>query len=165
MFDELSPFGKTGNYGIDIRVAEHVMGWERTNEEIYPGGAISSNYRSRAWRIPGRGLVAEESLPRFSGGIAAAWSVVEYLTNKGFFIDVMSCPDRSLWLKPPYEGAPANEWTLRPVTPDERYQCRISSSAPEYGHEWIVRADCQAKTAPLAICLSALKVSGASNEY
>lgn len=160
MFGELNEFTKWSQHHIDVKVAEHVMGWERTNEEIYPGGAISSNYRSRAWRIPGRGLVAEEFLCRFSGGIAAAWEVVELLTSKGFSIDVLSVPDSRLWLKPPYEGAPASKWELRPGGPDEKYQCVISSSLPEDGHEWIVRADCQAKTAPLAICLSALKVVG-----
>lgn len=164
MFGSLLFGGSGGDKHIDLLVAEHVMGWLPTNEEVYPGGAISSNYRARAWKVPGRGLIAEESIPRYSLDLRSSWEIVSLLVFKGFIVDVHAYPEKRRWLKPPHEGAHPTNWTLQPTRPDERFQCAISSSEiPEDLGEWIVRADCEASTVEMAICLSALKVVG--HEY
>lgn len=95
------------------------------------------------------------TMPEYSTDISAAWEVVEILRSKGFSVDVCSYPEERLWLKPPYDKAPADEWILTKC--EFYYQCRISRFEIEYGG-WVGAADPTAKTAAHAICLAALEV-------
>lgn len=147
---------------LDALVAEKVMGWKRMTEgevhpytfdEVYPCAAAAGFDRSRvsAWwfdprRVNEKGepeamRVAEDEgdpdyeFPVFapSTDIADAWQVVERMRRDGFHVGIADNRPNTWWVD---------------LTPDASVSGECTSA--------------EGATAPLTICLAALKVIGAS---
>lgn len=100
-------------------IARHVMQFERTPDDD-------------GWFINYRGVEIPSIAPRYSTDLAAAWLVVERLTQKGYGVSVDTFPDVS--------------------------GCSILK--PEDGGCWESIAIVKATTVPLAICRAALLAAG-----
>jgi hypothetical protein len=127
---------------LDALVAEKVMGWEPVND---PDTGLW-------WRVPKggynpSGFQSEDAPPAYSTDIAAAWQVVEKITR-------------------PLANIRNGEWCLdrlgyRCCEHDEdgvhgEWRCSFRAYKGE-DDEWV---HVTASTAPLAICLAALKACG-----
>ncbi|MFL5731838.1 MAG: BC1872 family protein [Chloroflexia bacterium] len=129
---------------LDLLVAEHVMGWPApmyiTDEEFDPARPIYGWLECPADHEHGdacsRWQCGKHSYyppPAYSSDIAAAWTVVEALGLSGFRLQQMDDKTWSSGFRLPGRGSGG----------------RVDAE----GHA-------RAKTAPLAICLAALKVVG-----
>lgn len=125
---------------LDALIAGKVMGW--ANVICLHGGNIPSGEPDDDWNKDARNdqhhghtgipLVHREQVPAYSVDIAAAWEVVEKLRTMSIGISIARMPDEKLWYVPLY---------------------RL-----DHG-EYMGSAEgfAEAETAPLAICLAALK--------
>lgn len=117
---------------LDALVATKVMGWIELHEE-----RVLSNFAHIVGRPPWyKGSHAEArgafpSVPPYSSDIAAAWEVVEKLKTLGWNIALTNCCDAyAVWI--------SKVWI----------------------DDLVLESDVKAPTAPLAICLAALKACG-----
>ena len=125
---------------LDARVAERVMGWESITDELEiakreddPECVDSRRWhRKPVWFKGNEKMACEEcgTLPLYSTSIEAAWEIVEKLRQKYCCIKVYS--DHAYI-----------------------YECTTVKD-PDDDHDAPIIFD-QAETAPLAICLAALK--------
>lgn len=115
---------------IDALVATHLLAFERIELVHSSHGST----RTFTWRDPvQKELYDDESLPRFTVDIAAAWEVVEKLRSKGCTMDLFD-------------------------TPDHGWQAAFDTD-PCGDHEETVCGGF-GPTVPIAICLGALKAAG-----
>lgn len=154
---------------LDALVAEKVMGWMwvtadgitvlappshmiayRENARLGKGGHIDLD--ARLLRCP--------PLPHYSTDIAAAWEVIEKLYNRGISIEISdmrhSPEEPGWWIElvrfEPLKESDAPKWVIDDL-----------GGRPVAFHLW--EHDCGAPTAPLAICLAALKAVGVQVPY
>jgi hypothetical protein len=126
---------KAGN-DLDRQVAETVMGWRWVTNAHFQSGWASNGEDGGICR-PGEtwgGFWVAPLTPSFSTDYAAAWAVVEAITDRGAAIDVTHC---------------------LPGWPGEQWWCRIYGGAIEYPTPACERS-ARGATAPHAICLAAL---------
>lgn len=119
---------------LDALVAEKVMGDVRLIEPVVVG--VPGHERSLFWKA---GSMLMENPPEYSQSIEYAWQVVEKLKERSDLFPQVG------WVR----------------VHDNQYQhrCEIWMNDPEaHKHGWL--ADIYADTAPLAICLAALKAVG-----
>lgn len=154
---------------LDVEIAEKVMGWTKCQAYSYRtfGDHWTTVKESKLkWSMDQDGTTYHEcGCLNFqkkdmswspSRNIGSAWEVVEKLVSLGYSVDVSSYPRDRKWLMPPYENAPAKEWTLR-ANEKDCHQCVISRYEKDAGC-WIVHVDEPlAPTAPHTICLTALE--------
>lgn len=121
---------------IDALVAEHVMGLKlRAPDEM-------EYTQDREWAdgetfVIDNGLANAELVPKYSSNIAAAWRVVEKLQADGRLIDLGWAPEVGPW----GFAIKHTDWS-GPVPIERSSHCELADSAP------------------LAICLAALKAAG-----
>ena len=124
---------------LDDLVAEAVFGWRWvTNAHGRQGWASNGDGYicgpDKAWD----GVWVAPATPPYSTDIAAAWAVVEAMTDRGAAIDVTHC---------------------LPGWPGEQWWCRIYGGKIEYPTPACERS-ARGVTAPHAICLAALAALG-----
>jgi hypothetical protein len=142
---------------LDALVAEKVMGWTgrmevarrgRRDEWLVvftgrPDGGIG-DYACFYDRDGGKIYCCKphniHHAGRYSTGIAAAWEVVE-----------------KVWATLPKTGYGTFRALLHRRDPDGRWICEF---APDAHGDWSTHATAEADTAPLAICLAALRAVG-----
>lgn len=128
---------------IDALVAEHVMGWTYMDSETGTGQKILAPSKSVMRRIQLGGCL-DSLVPKYSSSIEAAWSVAQKIVDMDeevrFAINIYQSRYEECEIEIRY-------WDLTdpndPVTVDK----------------FVL-----AKTAPLAICLAALKAKGINTE-
>lgn len=117
---------------LDARVAVEVMGWKEISMAHPPGGAISPT--------PPSGFDVRNNryarLPRYSTDIRAAWEVVEKMASDGWALDLQ-------WKVGGREFSHTAEASFT----------RWNGADRQMGHSF-------SATAPMAICLAALKAKG-----
>lgn len=132
---------------LDALVAEKVMGWIKTDESKYdeegiemtvmesPQGAMAQAF---GWGFECDFDDFGPSLPRFSSDVSAAWEVIEHFseTHRGSVVR---------WFGKNGERYAASFWPLMET-------------------DVVPRDHIPAETAPLAICLAALKAVGVEVE-
>lgn len=140
---------------IDALIATHVFGAKL----VY--SAFSEDKTVVSCDFPDRKLgMAFSGLPKFSERIECAWLVVEKMREKGICMEVAAYPDHRTWLKPDFKGQKASEWTLK-ETPEKYQATAVAQDFEKLGtYDWFVVADPVSMTAPMAICLAALKALG-----
>jgi hypothetical protein len=118
-------------HDLDALVAEKVMGWENNKE----GPTFFGARADQIWADSGDWKVID--CPCYSTDIAAAWEVIEHLQSRGYsFSLIWDAHETSkvFYISNYYNGLPCRGWKNR-----EDFEIVEDS-------------------APLAICLAALKV-------
>lgn len=123
---------------LDALIAEKVMGWERGENWLIPpvGTPMRDNNWAAEWDEKGR----PHWLPRYSQDIEAAWQVVEKLRKDWEYLFINA----------------GNGWGV---------ECRTEhvdiSPSNDITYQWTESTgNIHGDTAPLAICLAALKAVG-----
>lgn len=117
---------------LDTLVAEKLMGWELADLSHHNYGTIVVAGPPGATLSPG-------SIPCYSTDIGATWEVVEKLRADEYEVDIRVC------YSTPHKCA--HPWSVYIVE---------SGVDKPFGRA----STCHAESAPLAICLAALKVKG-----
>ena len=118
------------NREIDALIAKKVMGYEPSEFTHWPCGKARSP-NQLYWRKDGK-LFMFDNLPHYSTDIAAAWQVVEKIKGKYRGVEI---------------GYRLGGWF-----------CQIEDGTSDIDERYIAQAE--ADTAPLSICLAALKAVG-----
>jgi len=120
---------------MDALVAERVMGWTRHPEKMHPSD--NRTIGGVLYCMPGYppyDAGGANVVPYYSTDIAAAWQVVEHFKWRGVSL------------------------TIHPYSSSKGYRVGVAIGPAE---EWDYAT---ADTAPLAICLAALKAAAATKE-
>ena len=145
---------------IDALIAEHVMGYKKSTKDVYMsyGQDPKQNHLNRCEFTGNRecfldnfgvplfledDVVTQQKLPKYSTDIKAAWEVVNWLNNNA----------------PEQKYGYYSDYFLVMEFRDKEWGCGFMYDIPYEGwseHEIYVSA----KTAPMAICLAALKAKG-----
>lgn len=119
---------------LDALIAEKVMGRKVERWRYFEDGYASTALRPRG-KAESTGVLITNNLPAYSTDIAAAWQVVERLNDR-FSIEIMAL-------------------TSTVLCSNTRFRVDM------FDHEALApRTEVHAATAPLAICLAALKAIG-----
>lgn len=132
---------------LDALIAEKVMGWNWVNvfsNALMIVPPIGDKLR-HAHKYVDKGI--PDNMPHYSTNIADAWLVVEKLKGMGFGVTINEVCKRSGFYK--YNDNVLGYWHCNFTVSDKDDNDKLLKTNPEI-----------AETAPLAICLAALKACG-----